>query len=179
MIKFFQNKFKIILVAAVFLAAAVGITIKSSHPVASQEQAQEQKPSPWIVRCNEADGEVRKGSCEIFQRLIIAESGERVAELAIGFPEDRDDARGVIILPLGMMLSEGAQMKIDEGAFFKFSMRYCIKDGCYAFLNMDDKLLGMMRKGNKATILFKMASGKEASVVLSLADFSRFIGKIS
>ncbi|HRC26460.1 MAG TPA: invasion associated locus B family protein, partial [Alphaproteobacteria bacterium] len=58
--------------------------------------------SLWTVRCQESDK--KREHCEVFQRLIVKETGARAAEFAIGFPEDKNVARGVIVLPLGMLL---------------------------------------------------------------------------
>ena len=84
-----------------------------------------------------------------------------------------------LIDELGIALADGAQMKIDDGQAFKFNMRYCLKDGCYAFLNMNDKLLDMMRKGSKVTISFKTLADKEVNIVMSLSGFTKALKQIS
>lgn len=160
---------------APFLIAATIIIAGISSALAAGKEAD----APWSVRCEGEEQKVDKGRCEMFQRLVLKENGMRVAEMAIGFPSGKKDARGALILPLGMMLAEGAQMKIDDGQLFKFNIRYCLKDGCYAFLNLNEKLLGLMRKGKTATIIFKMLDGKEAVIPLSLSGFTKAVEQIS
>lgn len=171
---FVRHKFKILLLAVAVIVTAAGVLV-SSGPVASKEAAPEKPSTAWAVRCNK-DTDKR---CEMFQRLVIQETGQRVAEFAIGFPEDKTKARGVLILPLGMLLPDGGKMQIDDNPPFKFQMRFCSKDGCFAYLNLNEKILGMMRKGNEAKITFKSLQGQDMNVTMSLSGFTKSLDEIS
>lgn len=168
---FIHHKFKIGLALVLIAVMAGGILIKG-HPVASQDEA---PASPWSVRCSEGEDK----SCEIFQRLVVKETGQRVAEFAIGFPDGKKEARGVVILPLGILLPEGARMQIDDGQPFKFKVRYCTQQGCFAFLNLNKELLGKLRKGDAATVIFKNLEGQDLSVGMSLDGFTKSLKELS
>ncbi|MCB9990858.1 MAG: invasion associated locus B family protein [Rhodospirillales bacterium] len=167
-----KMKFICTILVALAMTAALGL---SGTPVASQEpQATPAPGSAWTVRCQEQD----KGHCEIFQRLVVQETGKRMAEFAIGFPEDKKTARGVMILPLGILLTDGVQMQIDDQQPFKFKVRFCTNDGCFAYLNLNDAVLGMLQKGNKATIRFKSMQGQEIDLPISLSGFTKALQEI-
>ena len=131
----------------------------------------------WTVRCSaEEDDPARE--CEIFQRLMVKDTGQRVAEFAVGFPEDQDAARGVIILPLGILVNEPMQMIIDEDQAFQFKPRYCTNQGCFAFVNINDSLMKILQKGAEATITTKSFTGQNVSVKMSLVGFTKALDKI-
>lgn len=125
-----------------------------------------QAQSAWVKRCEGT-------SCEIVQRLMDQESKSRVIEMAIGFPSGKDSARGVIILPLGVDLSQPLSMAIDEGAPLGFKVRYCLGDGCYAFLTLPPDVLASMKKGSLGVLTFKTFDGQPGRLPLALDGFSQ------
>ncbi|NCC21777.1 MAG: hypothetical protein EOM26_04855 [Alphaproteobacteria bacterium] len=173
-------------VAAGVVFASHSVTGKEKAKPAGTEAAQNAPAELWSVRCAEGeDGEKMqgRGGCEVFQRLVAAEGGQRVAEFAIGFPEDKEAARGVIILPLGILLHTGGdvattQMMIDDGEPFSFRPRYCDLGGCYAYLNLNAAVLDMLRKGKQISFLFLDRQGKTIRVNMSLDGISKALKKI-
>ncbi len=163
-----QHRLKIVLAFAVVFMAVAGV-FASGNPVASQEE-----PSAWSVRCND-----NKDYCEVYWRAVNAETGQRVAEFAIGYPEDSKAARGVLILPLGVLLTEELQMQVDAGQPFKFKVRYCDAGGCVAFLNLNDQLLGVLRAGSTATVKMKSFQGQDVNIGIPLTGLKRTLEQIS
>ncbi|MCF8496580.1 MAG: invasion associated locus B family protein [Alphaproteobacteria bacterium] len=136
----------------------------------------------WFVRCNQESPEnvtAKRGKCEAFQRLVVKESKKRLAEFAIGFPDDKAEARGIVVLPLGILLQAGVEMKIDEGRSFKFDVRYCDNGGCYAYLNLTPEILDIMRGGTKATLSFMSAKPQTVNVEMSLEGFGKALAEVS
>ncbi len=135
----------------------------------------------WTERCNKnekAEGP-KRGRCEIFQRLIVKDTGQRVVEMAIGFPKEKKSARGIIIVPLGILLQPGIQMKVDDKAPFKFQSRFCDTGGCYGFVDLNDKILADLKAGKKIVLSFQTIENKTMNVELSLKDFVKALGEIS
>ena len=127
--------------------------------------------SAWVKRCEGL-------SCEIVQRLMDQESGARVLEMAVGFPAGQDSARGVVILPLGVDLSQPMSLRIDEGAPLGFKVRYCLSDGCYAFLTLPPDVLAGMKKGTLGVMTFKTFDGQPGKLPLSLEGFAATLSGI-
>lgn len=130
-----------------------------------------QAASPWVKRC-EGD------ACEITQRLMDKKSQSRVLEMAIGFPVKGAEGRGVLVLPLGVDLSQGLSLTIDEQAPQSFKIRYCLSDGCYAFLTLPQDVLATMKKGSIASIDFVTFDGQAAKLPLTLEGFSKSLSEI-
>ena len=79
----------ILVAGATFVLANAFAAGKETKPAADASGKSE---ALWTVRCQEEDK--TREHCEVFQRLIVKETGARVAEFAIGFPEDKALARG-------------------------------------------------------------------------------------
>ena len=182
--------FKPALVLVAILAAGLSFQMITSDSVSGQDGKEatvvaapesEAGAESWQIRCGE-EGNIEtpeKGKCEIFQRLSMKDTGQRVVEFAIGFgPEDKE-ARGIIILPLGILLESGGLLKIGDNEAFKFSPRYCDAGGCVAFLGMNEKILGMMRKNDKATLTIKAMNGQDINIELPLKGFGKAFKNIS
>ncbi len=141
--------------------------------------------SDWAVRCQDGDEQqsaeneaLPKPDCEIFQRLVLQESGQRLAEFALGFPDGAEDARGVVVLPLGILLNEPVTMTIDDSQTFSFQMRYCTREGCISFVNLTPGMIDLFRRGREAVIDFKILTGEEISLKMSLRGFSAALEKL-
>ncbi len=130
-----------------------------------------QAASAWVKRCEGTN-------CEIVQRLMSQDSKSRVLEMAIGFPGGSPSARGVMILPLGVDLSQGFSMSVDGQEPLGFKVRYCLMDGCYAFLTLPPDVIASMKKGAMATIAFKTFDGQPGKLPLGLDGFSEALGSL-
>ncbi len=107
----------------------------------------------------------------------------RVAEFAVGFPQDKSmpkgTARGVIILPLGVLLQAGtSSMKVDDGKPSMFNSRFCTQAGCFSFVNLDQDILNTMKKGKVLNVFFKTADNQDAHAVMDLSSFAKVLGTI-
>lgn len=140
----------------------------------------------WLVRCNGASGEedavpveVSTKNCEVYQRLVLKETNQRLVEFAVGFPEGQKAGRGVMILPLGIILSEPVSIKVDDKESFSFDIRYCTQQGCFAFLTMNEAILTAFRDGDVASITFQAMDGKVMKVNMSLDGFVDALKKLA
>lgn len=180
-----KKNMKFIAIGAVLLVAAIGAFVMTSQSVVGEEAkagaenvvkqaAMPADGQPWKIRCNSDEAktaENKRGKCEVFQQLMVQESKQRFAEFAIGFPEGQTEARGIMILPLGVLLEPGVEMQIDDQQSFKFKIRYCEPGGCAAFLSLNDQVLDMMRNGKVAKITLQSAQGKSLTFEMSLQGF--------
>lgn len=136
----------------------------------------------WQVRCNEAEegqeAKTGKGNCEVVQRLSIQETGQRLIELAIGYPDDKENARGVFILPTGVLLEPGIAMSIDDNEPMSFKVRYCLPNGCFAFLNLNEDVLATLRKGKVINVDMMQMNGQKLRVPMPLNGFSKALDQV-
>lgn len=139
---------------------------------AKETPAVQRAAEPWTVRCSSDKPDAGR-ECEVYQRLAVAKTGQRVAEFAVGFPKGKQDGRGVIVLPLGILLEDGIIMQIDDGQKFKFKPRYCTNDGCFAFINVSAALIDTLKKGTEVHFGAKALNGKEIKIKMSLKGLSK------
>lgn len=136
----------------------------------------------WSERCDNKENKAVKKHCEVFSRLEMKASHMRVAEVVVGFPQDnslpKGTARGVIIMPLGILLEPGATMAIDDGQSFAFKARFCVQEGCYGIVNLNKDILHSMEKGKDLNIFFKTADSRNVKLSLGLKGFDKMLGKI-
>lgn len=139
--------------------------------------AQAQNPENWTVRCQDLkDSEDQH--CEMFQRLVMKDSGQRLLEFAIGIPPGEKTPRGVVVMPLGILLEPGVQLMVDDTNSFKFDVRFCDNGGCVAYLRLNDAVLNAMRRGNEGKIVFTLQSYQKANIPFSLSGFSKAYSEI-
>ncbi len=163
---------RVYLFFVLFALTLLGSGFVITDAVAAKEPA-------WQERCNDkvkrANG---KPYCEMVSTLVVQETGQRFLEFAIGYPEGSPSARGVVTLPLGVMLTEGVSLKVDDGPLMRFQVRYCNAGGCYAFLNLGDEVLGQFKKGNQAVFSLVASDQKRLSVAVPLSGFSKRLSSI-
>ena len=138
----------------------------------------------WIQRCEPAKDKKSVSYCEVFQELLFQKKGEkqaqRLAEIAVGFPpEKKGAARGVIIVPLGVLLETPFKIQIGEkGNPFIFHPRFCSYDGCISYIDLGQDQLQQMKAADQMTLMLQMASGKPLSIVMSLKGFGPALDKL-
>lgn len=139
----------------------------------------------WSKRCQDlkgADGKATTHYCEIFQQLSMKEKDssklQRIVEFAIGYPPGEKKARGVLIMPLGVLLEEPMSLTIDDKNETKFSVRYCTGDGCFAFLTLPEDFLEKMGKGEKLSVNGKAMNGQDLHIILMLTGFGKALAQI-
>lgn len=175
-----QHKTKLIAGGAVLLAVLAvfllapqdnkAVAPQSAVPAgqhAAAPAAGGEPKKPWTVRCT-AEEKTPGRECEVYQRLVVAKTGQRVAEFAVGFPKNKKEGRGVIILPLGILLNDGIEMQIDSGQTFKFRPRYCTNDGCFAFIDINNQLLDTLKSSSMVEFSAKAMNGKDVKIRMTL-----------
>lgn len=153
---------------------------------AAVQTATKQAPSSgvWAVRCDDPKTGKSK-HCEAFQRLLITKKGskepKRLVEFAIGYKTDgkkKDDVAGILILPLGVLVTDPVDIEIDEKKDFTAQIRYCDSNGCYAFADIPAAMMEKMVKGNKLVVKARAANGHNVHIVMSLAGLGAALEKI-
>ncbi len=162
-----MSKLKIIAIVAI-LAISTLIFISSKNYALATDEA-------WKTRCEP------NGYCEMFVRLNNGtdESAARLAEFAIGFPKELETGRGVIILPLGVLVQPGIGLSIDDSASYKFEISHCTNQGCFAFIDVNDLVLEQLKKGSNANFVFYAQNTKKFKIAMPLKGFTKAYKKAS
>lgn len=177
-----------LITVALFAFGAGPALAKDDAKAAATKPAATSPKEAWATRCEKVKLDEKKPEqdyCEVFQNLSMVKKGEdgkqsaqRLAEFAIGYPPNQKKARGVLVLPLGVLVEEAMSMQIDGKQDVSFRVRYCTPEGCFAFLTMPDSVLDKMSKGEKLTVKGKAFTGQNLEIVISLAGFSKALAKV-
>lgn len=130
----------------------------------------------WTQRCNE-DGDKH---CEVFQRLVMQDTNQRLVEFAVGYPKElKGEAQAVIVLPLGVMVSEGVALSVDGKESARAPFRTCAAAGCIVAANLPEEFLKAMKAGKVMGLSFMDGgSGKQLNVGISLEGFGEKLDKV-
>lgn len=160
---------RILKICAVF---ALVMTVTAVSAVTQPAASKEKDVKYWDTRCVEQEGKGK--TCEMFQRLSVKESGQRILEFALAKPDaETKVSRGVVVLPLGILLKPGVMMQIDDGDKFRFDINHCNEGGCFAFVDLNQQVVQSFQRGNVAHILIMSADGKKIQLDLNLTGFSK------
>ena len=92
--------------------------------------------------------------------------------LAIELKPENNGVTGVLVLPFGLALDQGAAFQIDEGpAGPPQKFRTCIPAGCLVPVSFDARTLAALRKGTQLKVKTVADGGKETPFTISLKGF--------
>lgn len=168
-----------------FLSATVGVficvlVVAGLFLVNSGKQAVAEE-APWKLRCDDIkkDGQPAGQYCEMFYKVVVKESGQTFMDFAIGVPQKGEAARGKVLLPLGILLTEPIRMQIDDQESMSFQVRYCDVVGCHAFLGLNEVVVDAFRGGENAVVSFVASNNQRLTLPVSLNGFSSAYRKVS
>lgn len=130
----------------------------------------------WGVVC-QAAGETT--SCFVRQVQTDRQSNQQVLTVEIAALAD-GTFTGAILLPLGLSLSQGAQLKIGETALEGTrSFSTCIPQGCLVPLTISEDTLAALRAGTALSIAVLSAAPEQPlTFTVSLKGFSNALNRI-
>jgi len=130
----------------------------------------------WGVVC-QAAGETT--SCFVRQVQTDRQSNQHV--LTVEFASGADGTfTGAILLPLGLSLSQGAQLKIGETALEGTrSFSTCLPQGCIVPLEVSEATIGVLRTGTALSIAVVSAAPEQPlTFTVSLKGFANALNRI-
>lgn len=146
--------------------------------------------SAWIVRCDDIkdkDSEKVTGQyCEMVQSISVAKkdadpsTAQRIFEIALGYPpvDKQRTAASVVIMPLGVLVTQDVVLEIDGDKFVDFKIQYCDAGGCIGTFQLKDKQIEKLLKGKALTVKAVAATGQPVVIELSLNGFAGAYDKI-
>ncbi|MBJ3775102.1 invasion associated locus B family protein [Acuticoccus sp. 2012] len=148
--------------------AVVGVLTGSASSWAQTPDALTEVYRDWTVRCAKQNDTRR---CWMVQALSRGEAGERILQMEIALLDD--DVTMVLLTPLGVLLSEGTAVKVDENAERTLSYRMCVPAGCIVETKPSTAEIAELQRGGKMSVRFVLAQNNaKLQLDISLAGFS-------
>jgi invasion protein IalB len=133
----------------------------------------------WLLTCS-VDAASGRKSCVVSQEQADAKSRQRVLMLQI--KPDGPGGEGLLILPFGLLLENGATLRVEQVANvtpgappppqLSLKIRTCLPVGCVAPFALDAATLGAVRLAKQVTITARAAeTSQDVSFKVSPAGF--------
>lgn len=102
----------------------------------------------WTVNCQSQNDSI---ICMMRQDQSSPQTGQRV--LTAEFRAiDGTKADGVLLMPFGLDLAKGPELKFDEAAGPKLAFSTCLPQGCLAPASFDAKQVGSLKAGTNLNV---------------------------
>jgi len=124
----------------------------------------------WRVQCNSPTG--APAACQMFQNIIVKDSGEPVLRFFVGYQGESETPIGVFVVPLGVHLPSGITLKIDDGQAYQLVIEVCLPNGCRVRFGFDQNFLDLFKRGNSGTVSFVGGNRQPLNVPISLKGFT-------
>lgn len=126
----------------------------------------------WTVSC-EQNRPATKYACSIGQDVLGNDRRSIVAAISVGYSTDKKLPVSLIVLPLGVRVTNGVLIETDNGKFKKtVPFRNCDKVGCYVIMTLEPKFVAAMKNGTNMKVTFGRVGEPPAAVIFSLSGFT-------
>lgn len=154
------------------LAAAVslGLLTLSTADVASAQGVVRNTYGDWQMRCETPAG-ARAEQCAIVQS-VAAEDRPNISLVIIVLKTADGKSRLLrVVAPLGVLLTAGLGLKIDQTDIGHAGFARCLTTGCIAEVVMEDDLITKLKGGQNATFIIFQTPEEGIGIPVSLSGF--------
>jgi len=143
----------------------------------AEDQTQFKDFELWRLECADA-----LNNCQIFQRLTFTKNSQdpkAPKSLALQFiiykkssEEGKNQTRVRFITPLGLDLTAGLGLRVDEGNEYQMPFQSCSSKGCVSDFQLGDDVLKSLRSGQTAFVGYRLQNAKPVVLRSSLEGMS-------
>ena len=118
----------------------------------------------WVIECHQATPEkVDTNTCVLTQTVVDKDKKLKLLKIIMG--QGKDDAFITALVPLGISISAGVSITLDQNKSFPLILKTCIPQGCIAATKLDSKLLKAIKSGDKISVSFTMKPAEKPIAV--------------
>lgn len=157
-----------------------------SAPVLAEKAAAKQSDkatsnaqSAWVKLCDQVsfrsgDRVEEKAVCLTHHERLDVSSGRILVSAAVRTIEGSEDQKLIVMVPAGLALQPGVQVKIDdEPTVYRLKYTVCHAAGCSAELTVTPDLMSALQTGKKILVAAMNVSGKPVGFPVPLAGFAK------
>lgn len=143
---------------------ALGATMASALPVLAQQQG-----ANWVVSCsNVANPGVL--ACGASQSVVLSDTGARLVTVEV--VKTGNQVILTLVLPLGLLLSQGAGLSVDGALLDTLPIRTCEAQGCFSQTALSEDTLNSLRTGDSLVVTVSNTEGNTLDFTLPLDGFA-------
>ena len=131
----------------------------------------------WKLRCDTPAGAAAE-RCGLIQ-FVTATDRENVGlSVIILRTADKKANMMRILAPLGVLLSSGLGLKIDETDMGRTDFVRCLPNGCVAEVILDDDMLNMLSRGRTAIFFLYQTPDEPFAIPIALSGFQEGVASL-
>ncbi|MEC7760711.1 MAG: invasion associated locus B family protein [Pseudomonadota bacterium] len=125
----------------------------------------------WQRECLRIPGNEGPAPCQITQFLREEPDGAPVGKVSIGKLPDGNEATAgsMIIVPLGVLLTQQMTIGVDSAAPKRYPFRFCDPNGCVAQIGYTAEEIAAFKAGSEATLTVVPVAAPDQQVALPLS----------
>jgi invasion protein IalB len=128
----------------------------------------------WTVQCaTTGQGDQQRRQCQMTQELLQQESRQRMLLFAI--IKGEGNAKATLVLPFGLLLSEGIRIDIGQQEFARGSVKTCFPAGCIVEIELPQEAVAELQAGSTASVFMTAINNQSIKTDVSLKGFGAAI----
>ena len=144
-------------------------------PAVAQDKKEPQ--SAWVKLCEEtpnlSEPEKKMNVCLTHHERLDGNSGRVLISAAVREVDGQEKQALMVMVPLGMALPPGVQLKVDENEAVKLQYTLCHVAGCTAEAEATPAIIDQMKKGNQVVVAAINLAGKAIGFPVPLTGFTQ------
>lgn len=161
--------------AALFLAIATLVAMPFSSVYA--QGVVKSQHGAWSISCDTPPGASFE-QCGMLQNVEAEDREEMGLSVAVIRTADRKSELLRVLAPLGVLLPNGLGLYIDDKDIGNAFFTRCFNDGCYAEVELNEKLLSAFKAGKSAIFIVFQTPEEGIGLPVDLTGFSEAYSKI-
>jgi invasion protein IalB len=153
------------------MALAVSVTgLCGGVGLAAAQETVKSVHGEWQVRCDAQAGGAGE-QCALVQRVAAEDRPYVGLTVMVVKAADQKNRLMVVLAPLGVLISSGLGLKIDQADIGRAGFVRCLANGCVAEVVMNDGLVTKLRSGTTATFVIYQTPDEGIGIPMSLKGF--------
>ncbi|MCM2294499.1 invasion associated locus B family protein [Allorhizobium sp. BGMRC 0089] len=114
----------------------------------------------WSIVCDTPAGAANQ-QCALMQNVIAEDRPEVGLSVVVLKTADRKAKILRILAPLGVLLKDGMELYVDNNNIGRANFTRCFAEGCYVEVEIDDKLMQILRNGKSAVFAVRESADQD------------------
>lgn len=153
------------------VAGILMVLAATGSGLAQQEGKVRAKYGGWAIICNTPPG-AQTEQCALIQNVVAEDRPEMGLSVVVLRTADNKATILRVLAPLGVLLPNGLGLNVDGKDIGRAYFVRCFKDGCYAEVILDSKLLETMKSGKSATFIVFQTPEEGIGIPVDLTGFA-------
>ncbi len=162
-----KSMFKFIIYGLLALAILATTSVAS----AQQSGKVKSKHGVWSILCDTPAG-ASSEQCALMQNVVAEDRAEVGLSVVVLKTADKKAKILRVLAPLGVLLPNGLGLNVDGKDIGRAYFVRCLRDGCFAEVILEEKLLKNMETGSTATFIVFQSPEEGIGIPVDLTGFS-------